>query len=93
MLRTAIDIKDALDSAPSRLTPIGTCEQTYLEWKADNYGGGFPNFPHKNYEFYIMNDKFYYWRNKYQEYCEYTGNEAQSENQDSIYLSRAVIII
>ena len=41
MLRTAVDVKNAIDSAPTRLRAIGQAKQAILEWKADNYGFGY----------------------------------------------------
>lgn len=37
-LRTAIQLKTAIDEAPQKLQSIGTCRQTELEWKMENYG-------------------------------------------------------
>ena len=52
-----------------------------------------PDFPHQDIEFYILNNNHYTWKNEHQSYCEYTGNESQPEEQNSIYLSRALIIL
>ena len=76
------------DHVSSSIYPLREEELDYLLGKSEEQ-----NFPHKNYKFYIMNNNFYYWRNQYQDFCEWTGNESNPENQDSIYLSRAVIIL
>ena len=46
-----------------------------------------------NLEFFSINGTEYVWKDEHQEYAEYTGNESQPEEQNSIYLSRALIII
>lgn len=46
-----------------------------------------------NISFYRLNGEDYVWKNEHQEYCEHVGNEAQAEEQNSIYLSRALIVI
>lgn len=76
------------DHFSSSIYPLREEELDYLLGKSE-----LQDFPHKNYHFYIMNDKFYYWRNEHQDFCEWTGNESNPENQDSIYLSRAVILL
>jgi len=47
---------------------------------------------YKDVEFYILDGKHYLWKDERQDFCEYTGNESQAENQNSIYISRALII-
>jgi len=47
---------------------------------------------YKDIEFYILDGKHYLWKDERQDFCEYTGNESQAENQNSIYISRALII-
>ncbi len=50
-----------------------------------------PNIPWTNITFYNLG-KSYEWSSDNQDYVEYTGNEAQPEEINSIYLDRAVII-
>jgi len=40
-IRTAIDVKNAMDEGPEKLQCIGDCKQIYLEWKSETFGGGF----------------------------------------------------
>lgn len=40
-IRTAIDVKNAMDKGPEMLESIGNCHQIYLEWKAESFGGGY----------------------------------------------------
>ena len=42
-------------------------------------------------KFYSINGSDYVWKDERQEYIEYTGNESLPEEQNSIYLSRALI--
>ena len=44
------------------------------------------------YEFYKVIEVGYVWTQENQGYSEHTGNEAQPEEQNSIYISRAVVI-
>ncbi len=42
--------------------------------------------------FYELNGKDYVWKSEHQSFCEHVGNEAQPEEQNSIYINRALIV-
>lgn len=52
-----------------------------------------PNDIGTNIDFYSLLGDEYRWKNDHQDYCEWTGNEAQPEIEDSIYINRALILI
>jgi hypothetical protein len=56
-------------------------DETYTP---DNFG--------ENIEFCILTSKYFVWKNEHQNYAEWTGNESRPEEQNSVYLSRAVIV-
>ncbi len=43
-------------------------------------------------QFYRINGDDYVWKSEHQNFCEHVGNEAQPEEQNSIYLNRVIII-
>ncbi len=45
-----------------------------------------------NIQFYRINGDDYVWKEYHQNFCEHVGNEAQPEEQNSIYLNRVVIV-
>ena len=71
-----------------QIYPLRNQELNYLLQKTTEK----PDSPFKNVAFYVLNDKFYVWKDDRTSYAEHTGNCSQPENQNSIYLSRAVII-
>lgn len=44
-------------------------------------------------QFYRVNGTDYVWKDDHQDAAEFTGNESRAEEQNSIYLSRAIIIL
>lgn len=76
------------DSFSSIVYPLRDVDVEYLTGSISSR----PECKHQNILFYILNDKQLTWKNEHQDYVEHTGNESRPEEQNSIYLSRAVII-
>lgn len=79
---------DDTDECSSDVYPFTRDHIDFLLGKKDKQ----PKLPFKNVNFYSLKGG-YVWSHNSQDYAEYTGNEAQPEEENSIYLYRAVIVV
>lgn len=78
---------DLDDKYTCKVYPLQDIDIDYLLGLKDKVTSNYTDI-----EFYILDGKHYLWANEKQEFSEFTGNESQPENQNSIYISRALII-
>ncbi len=75
------------NEATSNLYPFGESHIDHILGR-----GPKPDPTAGNLQFFSINGTEYIWKDEHQQYCEYVGNSAQPEEQNSIYLNRALLI-
>ena len=77
------------DQFSSKVFPLTEEHIQYLLTKQ----GDLSTFPYKDISFHMLGSNRLLWSESHQEYSSYTGNECQSECINSLYISRALIIL